>query len=298
MWKSSSFLKRQNNLYGYLFIAPAIITIAIFSIYPIASGLWTSFFEWDGVRDKTFIGLDNFMRVIEDRTFHTSFVNTIYFTLGSVPPMIFLSLVFAVLLNVKVRGTALFRGIYFLPTITSMVAVAMIWKWIYNANAGIINMILHQLGMPTPDWLNSSKFALLSIIIMSIWKSMGTNIVILLAGLQSIPSSIYEAAEIDGANKLTKFWRITIPLLSPTTFFVTVVSIIGSFQVFEQVMVMTNGGPGNASLVMVFYIYRQAFENFNLGYASALAFVLFIAILIVTLLQWVTQKYWVHSEMD
>jgi multiple sugar transport system permease protein len=298
MKPKSGALKRQANLYGFAFIAPAIILIIIFNLYPIWSGLWLSFFEWDGVRDKVFIGLDNYAALFRDKGFYTSLINTVYFTVGTVPVMVFLSIVFAVLLNMKIKGAAIFRGIYFLPTITSMVAIAVIWRWIYNADSGILNMMLYQLGLPTPGWLTSTKYAMPAIIIMSIWKSIGSNIVIMLAGLQSIPGTLYEAAEIDGANAFHKFWRITLPMLSPTTFFVTVISIIGSFQVFEQALVLTSGGPGNATLVMVYYIYRQAFENFNLGYASALAYVLFISILIVTIIQWVAQKYWVQSEVD
>ncbi|NOU72479.1 ABC transporter permease subunit [Paenibacillus sp. LMG 31458] len=286
------------HVYGYLFILPAFVLMIVFYIYPICSGLWLSFMEWDGVKEKTFVGLANYADLLRDKNFITSFINTIYFVAGTVPLIVILSLIFAVLLNMRIKGIVFFRGVYFLPTITSGVAIAVIWKWIYKSDSGLLNSVLYQLGLPMPDWLNNSKYAMLAIIIMSIWKSLGSNIVIMLAGLQSIPSSLYEAAQIDGATNFQKFRYITIPLASPTLFFISVISIINSFQVFEQVLVLTKGGPGNATLVMVYYIYRQAFENFRIGYSSAMAYVLFLVILAITVIQWIGRKYWVHSEVE
>ncbi|GGD85464.1 carbohydrate ABC transporter permease [Paenibacillus nasutitermitis] len=295
--EKSKLLNMQSR-YAYLFIAPAFILMIVFMIFPIFSGLVISFTDWDGIHDKTFVGFGNYSEIFQDKYFYTSLINTIYFVVGSVPPIMLLSLVFAVMLNAGIRGIVFFRGIYFLPTITSGVAIAVIWKWIYNSDSGLLNSILYSLGLPTPDWLNNSKYAMVAIIAMSVWKSLGTNIVIILSGLQSISGTLYEAASIDGANGLKRFWYITVPMLSPTLFFISIITIIGSFQVFEQVLVLTQGGPGDSTLVLVYYIYRQAFENFHIGYASALAYTMFLVILVITIIQWAVRKYWVHSEVE
>jgi multiple sugar transport system permease protein len=296
--RKMGMIGRQANLYGLFFIAPAFLLLIVFFFYPIVSGLILSFMNWDGVHQKQYIGFMNFVKMFHDPMFYTSFLNTLYFVVGTVPTTIVLSVIFAVLLNRGLKGTTFFRGVYFMPTIVSTIAISIVWKWIYNGDSGLLNSFLYKLGLSTPDWLNNTHYSMFAIIIMSVWKPIGSSIVIVLAGLQGIPGTLYEAAHIDGANELRRFWHITLPLLSPVTFFVTVITLIASFQVFEQVLVMTGGGPGNSTLVMVFYIYREAFQNFNLGYSSTLAFVLFIIIFLVTLLQWFAQRYWVNSELE
>jgi multiple sugar transport system permease protein len=210
-----------------------------------------------------------------------------------------LSLLVAALLNQKIRLTTFFRAIYYLPAITSGVSIAVIWRWIFNTNYGLLNVMLYSLGLKNMiPWLTSSRYAMPAVILMSIWKGLGSNIILILAGLQSVPTVLQEAAAIDGANRRQRFFKITLPMLSPTLFMIVILSIIGSFQVFDTVMTLTKGGPGRATLVIVYYIYRTAFENFNMGYASAMAFVLFALILGVTILQWSVKNKWVYSGSE
>lgn len=218
--------------------------------------------------------------------------NTFYFTLVSVPIGIALSLFLAVFLNQKLSFIRFYRAAFFIPVISSMVAVTVIWQWIYNPEFGLLNYALSWFGIDGPTWLTSPKWAMPAVIITSIWKSLGFNMLIFLAGLQSISEDYYEAADIDGAKWYTKFWSITVPLLSPTTFFVTVMSIINSFQVFDTVYLMTQGGPARTTSVLVYYIFQNAFQYFRMGYASAMAYILFFIVLIVTLVQFWRQKKW------
>lgn len=281
-----------------MLILPAFLIIGIFSIYPILNGLMLSFTNWDGLHDYNFIGIENYSKMFTDTEFGTALLNTLVFVLGTVPPILLLSLLFAYLLNKPIKAKKLFRSIYFLPAVTSGVAIAMIWKWIFNTNTGLLNSFLFAVGMEPVEWLASSQYAMASVIIMSVWKSLGTNIIIMLAALQSVPSSLYEAASMDTTSGYKKFMKITVPMISPSIFLIAIMSIISAFQVFEQVMTLTKGGPGNATLVVVLYIYNQAFKNFNMGYASTLAYALFFIILIVTVIQWIAKKRWVYSEVD
>lgn len=291
-------IHKQEAIFGYLFILPALAILAIFVIYPVISGFVISFLEWDVLSASHFVGLDNYRKLLVDTDFKTALWNTAYYAGVTVPLTILISLGLALLLNQGLIGTATYRAIYFLPVITSSVAISVVWKWIYNPDYGLLNIALYSLGLPCPDWLGSTTWAMPAIIIMSIWRGLGSNIVIFLAGLQGVPRSLYEAATIDGASRYQLFRHITLPLISPTTFFVLVMSVISSFQVFDQVMVMTQGGPGNATLVVVYHIYREAFRNFRMGYASAAAYVLFLLILILTLFQWVGRRRWVYTEVE
>lgn len=285
--------------YALLLILPAFLLMGVFQIYPVFSGFTMSLTNWDGFSNKVFVGFDNYAAAFKDANFITALVNTLVYTLGSVPGIVILALIFATLMNQKIRGVTAFRAIYYLPTITSGVAVAIVWKWIFNTDYGLLNTTLYRMGIKTmTPWLNSSQYAMISVIIMSIWKGLGNNIIMILAGLQSIPNTLYEAASIDGANGLKRFRYITIPMVSPTLFMVTIMTTISSFQVFDIIMTMTKGGPGNSTLVAVYYIYRTAFENFKMGYASAMAFVLFAIIMLVTILQWVVKSKWVYSETE
>jgi multiple sugar transport system permease protein len=222
--------------------------------------------------------------------------------LGSVPLGVLCALALALALNQKIRGITFYRTIYFIPVVSSMIAVALMWRWMYNPTSGILNYILNSvfdffhLPFSAPEWLQSTRWAMPAIILMSVWKGLGYNMVLFLAGLQGIPTHLYEAAEIDGASSFKKFLHITLPLLTPTTFFIVIIAIIGSFQVFEQAYIMTQGGPARATVTTVYHIYENGFQWYKMGYASAIAWVLFALILVVTLVQWKYQDRWVFYE--
>ncbi|MBB3127826.1 multiple sugar transport system permease protein [Paenibacillus rhizosphaerae] len=276
---------RKETAWGYFFIAPMMIGFAVFMLYPFVYSFYLSLTSSDGIVAPKFIGFDNYAKLLKDTTFLRSLRVTLYFTLVTVPVGAALSLLAAMLLNIKMRFVTWYRTAFFLPVITSMVAIATVWKWLYNTDYGLINSIFAALGLYEPPWLASAKWALPSIMIMSIWKGIGFNMVIFLAGLQGISPSLYESAKIDGAGAFRRFTNITFPLLRHTTVFVVIMSIISSFQVFDQVYVMTQGGPAKSTSVVVYYIYQNAFQFFQQGYASAMAYVLFAIIFIVTLLQ-------------
>lgn len=296
--KTKSRLARKQNFYGYLFILPAFLIIGIFSLYPIINGLFLSFCSWDGLGEVKFNGIENYIAMCSDEVFGTALLNTLIFVVGTVPAIVVLSLLFAYLLNQKIVGKKLFRSIYFLPSVTSGVAIAMIWKWIFNDTTGLLNSFLYFLGLDPVNWITSSQFSLLSVMIMSVWKSLGTNIIIMLAALQGVPRDLYEAAGMDTKSGFQKLIHITVPMISPTIFLIMVMSVINAFQAFDQVLALTAGGPGNSSMVVVLYIYNQAFKNFNMGYASTLAYALFLIILAVTVIQWYGKKRWVYSEVE
>lgn len=295
--KSAKYDKKE-VLWAYLFIAPTFLGLMVFYMLPALSSFYLSFTDWNGFIAPVFNGLENFQRLFTDEEYIRSVFNTIYFTVISVPVMIAISLIIATLLNTKVRGMALYRTLYFLPVVTMPIAVGMVWKWLYNSQFGLINYLLSLVGVEGPAWLLDTKFALVSIILASIWMSMGQSIIILLAGLQGVPESLYEAANLDGASALQKFYHISLPLVTPSLFFVTVMSLIGSLQVFDLVFVMVgeNYVALEATRTVVYGIYEQGFKLSNMGYASAQAMLLFIIILIITLIQFVLQKRWVHYE--
>ncbi|NHN33736.1 carbohydrate ABC transporter permease [Paenibacillus agricola] len=277
----------NDTMVAYYFLLPAIIGFAIFTAVPLVASLVISFYEWNTLSSPKFVGLGNFVKIFtEDQIFWIAMENTFWYAVGVVPFSIALGLAAALLLNQKIIGIAFWRTVYFLPVMTSTVAISLVWKWLYNPDVGLINVLLREIGIQNPPtWLTSTTWALPSIIIVTIWKTIGYNMVIFLAGLQNVPKELYEAAEIDGSSKWNMFWKITLPLLRPTTFFITVISIIHSFQVFGYALIMTEGGPGASTNTLVLYIYQQGFKYFNMGYASAIAWVLFIILLIVTMIQ-------------
>lgn len=283
-------LFRKESTWAIVLLLPNLLGFLLFTFWPILASFLLSFTEWDLLRPIKFVGLQNYINLFHDEIFKKVFWNTLYFTAVSVPIGIVLSLLLAIALNQGLRGIKFYRAAYFLPVISSMVAVAVIWQWIYNPEYGVLNYLLGLFGIEGPNWLTSTKWAMPAVIITSIWKNLGFNMLVFLAGLQSIPESYYEAADIDGATWFRKFWHITVPLLSPTTFFVSVMSVIGSFQVFDSVFLMTQGGPARSTSVMVHYIYENAFQFFKMGYASAMSYVLFFMISIVTLVQFWRQK--------
>ncbi len=277
--------RRRQAFWGYAFIAPNFLGIAVFLLLPIVISLVLSFTNWDMVGDPEFVGLDNYQRMVDDPQLWVSLRNTAVLAVMSIPLGIAASLGLALALNRKLRGINIFRAAFFLPVIASMVAVAMVWRWVYNSEYGLLNQFLQSIGLPAQDWLTNPDLVLPSIVLVMVWKSMGYNMVLFLAGLRAIPRHLYEAAELDGANAWQRFRNVTLPLLAPTMFFVTVMSIIGSFQVFDVVYIMTGGGPGDASRVYYYWLWQNAFEFFRMGYASAMAWLLFVILFVATLIQ-------------
>nr|WP_249306101.1 sugar ABC transporter permease [Lederbergia citrea] len=272
-----------------------MLGLVAFALIPLGFAFVLSFTNWDGFGAKTFIGLENFIGQFKNPVFWKALWNTVLYTILYVPFGIALSLLLALALN-KIKGKEFYRIFFFMPVITSSVSVGVIWMWILNGDFGILNQFLANFGIAGPQWLTDTSWVMISIAILSIWWQVGYNMVIFLAGLQGVSNSYYEAAEIDGASRFQKFRHITLPLISPTTFFVTIMSIIGSFQVFDQAFVMTGGGPAKASYTLVFHIYESAFMNFRMGESSAAAMILFVIILIFTLIQFSVSKRWVHYE--
>ncbi|MCR4406646.1 MAG: sugar ABC transporter permease [Anaerolineae bacterium] len=275
---------------AYLFLLPSFLVFAVFTFLPVIFSLVISLFRWNLPRQPVYIGLDNFKWLFTDPidapAFHQSVINSFYYALGGIPLNMAISLGLALLLNRRLRGVELFRTMYFLPTITSTVAVSVVWMWIYHpADYGLLNGLLLRLGLPPQSWLRDPRLAMPALIAMGIWKGMGYNVIIFLAGLQNIPAHLYEAAEIDGAGEFAKFRKITWPLLGPTTFYILVISVINSLKAFAQIHVMTQGGPLGRTTTIVYYLYQQGFETFRMGKASAVAVVLFALLLVLTFIQ-------------
>ncbi len=277
---------KAERTWGYLFVLPAFAHLLIFAVWPIFFVSYMSLFKWELLGGKAdFIGFTNFLRLTQDTAFFNALKNSLIFTLGTVPISLVISLALASIMARPAIATHLFRTVYFLPVVTSTVAVAMVFSWIYHPEFGLLNYGLRLFGVKGPNWLGDPRFALFALMLMTIWKGLGYQVVIYLAGLSTIPNEIYEAAEIEGINPWQRFWYITFPLLKPTTAFLAVTGVIGSFQVFTSVYTMTEGGPLRSTDVVVYHIFRNAFERFHLGYASAQALFLFAIILGATLLQ-------------
>ncbi len=292
MMKSIKPVLYKDGFWAFLMLLPNLIGFLMFLLLPVLATFVISFSSWNLTDSFAFNGIDNYKELFQDPVFMQVMGNTFYFTIGSVPIGIVISLLLAVFLNQKLRFIRFYRAAFFIPVISSMVAVSVIWQWIYNPEYGLLNYALSWFGIDGPAWLTDPQWAMPTVILTSIWKSLGFNMLIFLAGLQSISESYYEAADIEGAKWYSKFWHITLPLLSPTTFFVTVMSIINSFQVFDTVYLMTQGGPARTTSVLVYYIFQNAFQYFRMGYASAMAYVLFFIVLIITFIQFWRQKKW------
>ncbi len=288
-------LARKEAREGYLYALPWFIGFTVFTAGPIIASFLLSFTNWDLIRPAEWIGFGNYNTLLEDPLFWQSLKVTSIYALFSVPLGILGGLAIAVLMNQKIKGLSVFRTIYYLPAVVSGVAVSLLWSWIFNPDFGVLNYLLSLIGINGPGWIYDEKWALPSLIIMSLW-GVGGGMVIYLAGLQGVPTELYEAAIIDGASSWRRFWSITIPMISPVIFFQLIMGIIGSFQIFTQAYIMTGGGPNNATLFYVLYLYRNAFQWFKMGYASALAWVLFIVILILTIIQFKLANRWVYYE--
>lgn len=275
-------------------LAPNLLGLLLFMIVPTISSFILSLTDWNLLTSPRFVGLTNFIDVIKDDIFWKTLWNTAVYTFWKVPVNIAISLVLAVLLNQKLYGRTAFRAILFLPMIASSVSVALLWQPLFSISNGWLNKILVTLGMSPSTWIYSPDTSMMSVIMVALWKEIGYYMVMFLAGLQSISPIYYEAAEIDGANSIQRFFHITLPLISPTTFFVTIISIIGSFQIFDLTTVLTSGGPANSTNTLVMYVYQAGFRFFRMGYASALSTVLFIVILALTIVQNKVSKKWVN----
>ena len=280
---------------GYLFILPNFIGFFVFMAIPIIMGFVISLTDYNGFNQMNFVGFKNYIDMFQDEYFRVSLWYKIVYTLVTVPGTIVVSLALALAVNMGIKGSNIFKTMFFLPNITSMVAVGIVWAMIFNPQTGPINNLLRSIGIEnTPMWLSSSSTALPTIMIVSIWKQAGYYMIIFLAGLQAIPKQLYEAASIDGASGISKFFKVTLPMLSPTTFMVLILNIISSFQVFDLINIMTGGGPGRSTNVLVYRIYQEGFQNMRFGYASAMAYFLFLIVLIITLIQFRGQKKWVN----
>lgn len=271
-------------------LLPSLAGMVVFLMAPVASSLVLSFSEWDLIGEINWIGLTNYTQALTDPAVLGALRNTLTFILGYLPSVVIIALGLALLLNRRIRGRVVFRAIYFVPVVTSWVAVSLIWKWLLNPQYGLVNFALGAIGIKGPGWLFDPAWAMTGVILTSVWKDIGFVTVIYLAGLQDIPEPLYEAAALDGATPWQRFWSITFPMLAPTTFFVTTISLISSFQVFDQVWIMTQGGPAGATSVMVELIYKNAFSYYKMGYASAISWVLFALIFAVTIAQNLLQK--------
>jgi len=290
-------LSMRDSWYGYLCIAPMVIGFLLFVAGPILTAFVMGFTDWSILGDTHFVGLGNYRKAFtEDPLFWTTFWNTLYFSIGVVPLNMILALLLAQLLQNKLPGIGLFRTVIFTPVVTSIVVWAIVWKFIFQTDNGLINAVLKVFGIAGPSWLYDAQLALPVVIFISVLKGVGYNMVIFLAALNDVPRMYYEAARIDGATRWKSFWHITMPMITPSIFLVLVLTMIGSLKVFGQIYVLTGGGPGTSTYVFVYYIYELAFKIFDLGYASAVALILFFIVLLLTILQWVGRKRWVYYE--
>ncbi|KAI7255105.1 hypothetical protein KC345_g11173 [Hortaea werneckii] len=280
-----SNLYRKEKIFGFLFILPPLLGLLIFTLYPMIYSIYGSFTDWDGLGQMNVIGLSNFTDLLSDELFHKALFNTLFMMLG-IPIGITLALLLALGLNRGVPGTTAFRVIYYVPVISSLAAVSIMWNWAYNGDYGLVNQFLDLFGISGPNWMANKFTVKPALIIMAVWKGLGYTMLLYLAALQSVSRSYYEAAELDGANGFQSFRHITWPMVRPVTFFIIVTNIIGGSQIFTEMNIMTpTGGPEYASASVVFYIWQKAFGSFQMGYASAMAVVLGVFIFVVTLIQ-------------
>ncbi len=297
-------LNLREHLEGYLFISPWILGMVLFALGPILASFGLAFTRWNLFTEPEYVGWANFQKLAHDPLFYKSVFNTIYYTVFAVPLGLVLALGLAMLVNHRLRGVNFFRTAFFLPNVVAGIAMLLLWKWLFDPNFGLINLFLdwtglmavfEWIGIGRPQWISSRAGAMPGMIFMSIW-GLGGSMMIFLAGLQNIPRELIEAAELDGAGPWKRFRYVTLPLLTPTIFFLTMVGVIASLQIFNQAYVMTQGGPAHATLFYVLYLFQTAFERFQMGYACAMALVLFIITLIVSLIQLAMGKKWVHYQ--
>lgn len=287
IYKKGLSINAKRNIIGYSFVAPAIIFFVVFTIIPLIMSVYLSLYSTNiYFIDMEYVGLDNFSRIFSDTQFWTSIKNILFYTAMAVPLNITLSLIMAMLTNTNLKGTKIFRFIYYLPGVTSAVAASTVWLWLMNPSYGLLNNILTSLGLPPGTWLTHSKTALFSVTIVTVWMGVSSNMIVFLAALQNIPAQLYEAARLDGANKAVMFFKITLPIILPTMYFILTMTLIGAFQLYDQVFVLTQGGPGGATWTPVYLIWQNSFGNTasQAGYAASQSIVLFFIIMAVTLI--------------
>lgn len=286
MW-GNKFNKWQRILAPYIFVAPGFIFYMMVTFIPAIVGIWLSFNQWSIISPEAeFVGLQNYISMLQDERFWSSVYNTAVYALGLIPGIVILSLITALLLNTKIKKIVFFRALFYLPVITPIAVASVIWTWIYHPRIGIMNWLIGLFGWSRVNWLANPDTVIPALVIMGIWLSIGSRMIIYLAALQGIPRSYYEAAQIDGAGKWQTFWYLTLPLLKPTTLFIMITTTIGAFRVFAQVNIMTQGGPVDKSLVLVYYIFQRAFTDLRMGYSAAMSVFLFIITVIITLINW------------
>lgn len=293
--KSRMSSRTREAIECYIFILPAVLGLLLFYVGPMISSLYYSFTDYNLLSPAEWVGLQNYRDLMDDELFWKSLRVTALYSGVSVPLVLLLALGMALLLNQKLKGMTFFRTIYYLPTVMSGVAIATLWKWIFNADYGVLNLLLDKIGIRGPMWLTDESWAIWALIMTSLWTA-GGSMLIFLAGLQSIPNDLYEAASIDGAGRWSKFRNITMPLISHVTFFNLVLGIIGALQVFTEAYVLTRGGPNNSTLLLSVYLYRNAFEYLKMGYASAIAWAMFAIVMVLTLLVFRSAPMWVHYQ--
>ena len=286
---------KLDNIAGYLFLAPWIIGLLAFTVGPMLASGYLSLTKFSGFGPVKWIGLQNYEKIFQDDLFFTSLFNTSYYAFLGVPAQLLVALCLAVLLNMKVRNVNLFRTVYYIPTVTPTVANVFLWVWIFNFDFGLINSLLRLVGVAPVNWLWDPQIVKPALILMSLW-AVGQQMVIFLAALQGVSEELLEAASMDGANNIRRFFSITIPLISPVIFLNLIIGIISLFQTFTVALIATNGGPINSSLFYVLYIYRKGFQSFAMGYASGLAWILFLIILVITAIQFYLARRWVYYE--
>jgi multiple sugar transport system permease protein len=282
--------------WALLFLAPTLIGLAVLSAGPVLATLAISVTKWDLLQAPQFVGFDNFVQLASDDRFLKALRNTAFYTVVSVPLGMLISLFLALALNQTIRGIAWIRTAYFLPVVTSTIAVALVWQWIYSPDAGLLNQFIGLFGIPAQKWLSNPTLAMPSIVAMSVWQGLGTSIIIFLAGLQSIPTELLDAASVDGAGRWARFRNIVLPLLTPSIFFTGVLSLIDSFQVFDQVFVLSRPRPTDATITVVYFIYENGFKFFKMGYATAASWILFLIVAVFTAIYFRSQNRWVHYQ--
>lgn len=282
----------KDAFWGWLFISPALIGTILFIILPVIGSFSLSLTKWNLLGAPSFVGIDNYIALLSDKEFYGVLFNTFIFAFSTMVFGVTIPLLLAYIIDKKIKGSEFFKTAYFLPFITPMIVVAIVWEWIFDPSHGLINWFFHS----NINWLYDTHFAMIALIIVSVWKNIGYNMIIFLAGLQGISQSYQEAAKIDGASETNTFLKIILPILSPTVFFVVIITTISSFQVFDLVYLMTQGGPQGSTNIIVYWMYKTAFEFFNVGKASAMAYILFFIILILTAVQWKVRKKWVINE--
>lgn len=290
--------QQREIIAAYLFLSPALVLFIVFIAGPFLGAFGLSLFSWDIFTQAKFVGLANYAKLFGDTSAHIAIWNTIVFTFWSLVLHLGFGMFLALAVNRAISGVLKYflRTVYFFPLMMSWAAVALMWLYLLDPNFGIVNFYLGKLGLPHPNWLETSSLALPALIFVDLWRTLGFTFMILLAGLSGVPAHLHEAARLDGANAWRRFWNVTVPMMSPTLLFACIITVVGAFQIFDPMFIMTSGGPGAVTLSIVLYIYQTGFQSFQMGYASTLALVVFVVIMLLTILQLTISRYWVHYE--